>query len=139
VLRSVGYLGVPLPGLPFDSGRGIVANREGRVLKDGEVWPGVYAAGWIKRGATGVVGTNKGDAAHTVANMLEDLAALPARDYASVERSAIDALLQERQVRVVSWEGWRRIDRAERERGKAAGKVREKLIRIGELLEAAGA
>lgn len=139
VIRAVGYFGVPLEGLPFDSRRGIVPNREGRVTgDDGQALPGLYVAGWIKRGATGVVGTNKADAAATVARMLEDFGALPARDAASVSRDAIDALLRERGVRVVDWEAWKRIDLAERERGKACGKVRDKLTTVDELLEAAG-
>ncbi len=139
VIRAVGYFGVPLEGLPFDGKRGVVPNREGRVIDDdGFAMPGLYVAGWIKRGATGVVGTNKGDAAATVARMLEDLRGLPARDAASVSRDAIDALLRGRGVRVVDWEGWKRIDRAERERGKAIGKVREKLTSVDDLLAAAG-
>ena len=139
VLRSVGYRGVVIPGLPFDEERGIVPNVDGRVLRQSQFVPGVYVAGWIKRGATGVVGTNKGDAATTVARMVEDLPMLPARDGAIVARAAIDAVLASRRARVVSWDGWKRIDRAERERGRGAGKVREKLTGIEELLAAAGA
>jgi len=138
VLRSVGYLGVPIPGLPFDARRGIVPNSEGRVLADSGVLAGVYVAGWIKRGASGVVGTNKGDAASTVTRMLEDLPQLPQRDAAVVSRDAVDALLSARGVRVVTWEDWKRIDVAERERGGAAGKVREKFTRVDEMLKAAG-
>ncbi|HXC50699.1 MAG TPA: FAD-dependent oxidoreductase [Candidatus Limnocylindrales bacterium] len=138
VLRSVGYRGLPLAGLPFDEERGIIANAGGRVLDGGVIVPGLYVSGWIKRGATGVVGTNKGDAAATVANMLEDAATTPARDAASVSRGAIDRVLGERGIRVVTWDGWKRIDRVERERGAATGKVREKLTDIEACLEAAG-
>ena len=139
VLRSVGYLGVPLAGLPFDAKRGVIPNSEGRVLDGAGVRPGVYVAGWIKRGASGVVGTNKHDAAYTVASMLEDLPGLPPRDAQAVCRDAIDALLRERGVRVVTWEGWKRIDRCERERGQDTGKVREKFTTVEGLLAAAEA
>jgi ferredoxin/flavodoxin---NADP+ reductase len=139
VLRSVGYRGVPLAGLPFDEERGIIANAAGRVLKDGVILPRFYAAGWIKRGATGVVGTNKGDAAATVALMIEDIASLPPREAAAVSRDAIDRLLDARGIRSVSWEGWKRMDRIERERGAEAGKLREKLIDVDEALAIAGA
>jgi ferredoxin--NADP+ reductase len=139
VLRSVGYRGLPLAGLPFDEERGIIANHAGRVLQDGVIVPGVYVAGWIKRGATGVVGTNKGDAAATVAGMVEDLAAMTPRDAAAVSRAAIDSLLQLRGVRFVTWDGWKRIDRTERERGQASGKLREKLTDLDAALQAAGA
>lgn len=138
VLRSVGYRGVALPGLPFDDGRGTVPNQDGRVLHRGSVMPRVYVAGWIKRGASGVVGTNKGDAAATVARMLEDVAALEPRDGAVVARAAIDRVLAERRVRVVTWEAWKRIDVREHERGAAAGKVRDKLTTVEDLLAAAG-
>lgn len=139
VVHSVGYRGVPVPGLPFDDAHGTIPNAEGRVTDNGAVVPGVYVAGWIKRGANGVVGTNKGDAAATVTRMLEDNEGREPRDAAKVARPAIDALLRERGVRVVTWEGWKAIDQVERERGKAAGKVREKLTSFDELLAAAGA
>jgi len=138
VLRSVGYRGVPLAGLPFDEERGIIANAGGRVLDDGAILPRVYVAGWIKRGATGVVGTNKGDAAATVALMLEDAPALERRGMDEVGRDVIDRLLALRGIRAVTWDAWKRIDRLERERGAASGKVREKLVEIATLLEAAG-
>lgn len=137
VLRSVGYRGVALEGLPFDQSRGIVPNVEGRVQRGSDTLAGVYVAGWIKRGASGVVGTNKGDAAATVVRMIEDLGTLPAKEAAAVSRTAIDQLLRERGVEVVCWEGWKRIDQCERERGSSVGKPREKLIRTAEMLAAA--
>jgi ferredoxin--NADP+ reductase len=133
VLRSIGYLGVPIPGLPFDEKRGLVPNVEGRVESAASR---VYVAGWIKRGASGVVGTNKGDAASTVLRMLEDVPSLDAREPAAVSRSAVDAMLAARDVEVVHWHGWKRIDSRERERGAALGKVREKLTVVRELLDA---
>lgn len=139
VVHSVGYRGVPVPGLPFEDAHGTIPNAEGRVTDCGAVLPNLYVAGWIKRGANGVVGTNKGDAAATVTRMLEDNAGRESRPAAEVSRAVIDELLRERGVRVVTWEGWKAIDRVERERGKAAGKVREKLTSFDELLAAAGA
>lgn len=139
VVHSVGYRGVPVPGLPFDDAHGTIPNVDGRIVDGGTVTPGLYAAGWIKRGASGVVGTNKSDAAATVARMVEDLAGLPARPAAEVARSVFDELLRTRGLRVVTWEGWKAIDRVERERGKAEGKVREKLTAFDDLLAAAGA
>lgn len=138
VLRSVGYRGAALPGLPFNEERAVVPNTDGRVLHGSQVWPGVYVAGWIKRGATGVVGTNKGDAAATVARMMEDLPGQTVRPAAEVARAAIDAVLAQRGIRVVTWEAWKRIDKCERERGAAAGKPREKFTDVDEMLAAAG-
>jgi ferredoxin/flavodoxin---NADP+ reductase len=103
LVRSIGYRGVALPSVPFDEERGLIPNREGRVTDgpDGGVVPGLYVAGWIKRGPTGVIGTNKKDAQQTVAHMLEDLAdALPHREHTA---QAIDALLAERGVRVATY------------------------------------
>lgn len=139
VVHSIGYRGVPVPGLPFDDAHGTIPNVEGRVTDGGVVVPGLYVAGWIKRGASGVVGTNKGDAAATITRLVEDLEGLAARGAAAVARSVIDGLLRSRGARVVSWEGWKAIDLVERERGKAAGKVREKLTSFEDLLAAAGA
>jgi ferredoxin--NADP+ reductase len=96
----------------------------------------VYVAGWIKRGASGVVGTNKGDAASTVVRMLEDAPSLGARDRSVVAREAIDSLLAGRRIEVVHWHGWKRIDERERERGTALGKIREKFTAVHELVDA---
>jgi ferredoxin/flavodoxin---NADP+ reductase len=137
VLRSVGYLGVGIAGLPFDERRGVIPNDGGRALgDDGAPLPGVYTAGWIKRGPSGVIGTNKKDATETVACLLADHEAglVP-----SVGASAadVDALLAERGVEVVSHEGWRRIDAAERAAGEPQGRPRRKLCSWDALLAAA--
>jgi ferredoxin/flavodoxin---NADP+ reductase len=140
VLRSVGYRAVPLPGVPFDERRFILPNEGGRVLApDGEPLPGVYAVGWIKRGPTGILGTNKRDAEETVACLAEDLAsgALPAPEGSG--REEIDALLAERKPDLVSVDGWRAIDADELRRGHAAERPRVKLASREELLAAAGA
>jgi ferredoxin--NADP+ reductase len=138
VFRSVGYRGVPVPGLPFDEKQGIVPNRDGRVLRNGEPLPGLYVAGWIKRGPSGVIGTNKSDAAATVQKMVEDLAGFTAEasPHEGNEKGRIDALLEGRKVRVVSWADWKRLDRIEKERGAASGKVRDKLTRLADVLAA---
>src|SRR6185312_1003221 len=97
VLRSVGYRAVPLPGVPFEERRFVLPNERGRVhTPEGEPLPGVYAVGWIKRGPTGILGTNKRDAEETVDRLVEDLRAdaLPEPPRPAAEQ--IDALLAER-------------------------------------------
>ena len=139
VLRSVGYRAVPLPGVPFEERRFVLPNERGRVrTPDGAPLPGVYTVGWIKRGPTGILGTNKRDAEETVACLVEDLGngALAGGDG---EREPIDALLAERGVDVVTVEGWRTIDRHERDSGRDAGRPRVKLASRAELLDAAHA
>ncbi len=133
VFRSVGYRGVALPGVPYDDRTGTIPNAEGRV-GDGRVIPGLYCAGWIKRGPTGVIGTNKKDATQTVEHVLEDARAgrLPARS-----DGTIDELLTERGVDVVMYAGWEAIDRVERAAGDAQGRPRVKLASWEELLAAA--
>ena len=135
VFRSVGYRGVGIPGVPFDARAGTVPNQNGRVLgADGSAIPGVYCAGWIKRGPTGVIGTNKKDAAETVEHLLEDARAgrLPASG-----EGTIDDLLGERDVQVVTYPGWEAIDALERARGEEQGRPRVKLCTWDELLAAA--
>ncbi|MFN2469516.1 MAG: FAD-dependent oxidoreductase [Gaiellaceae bacterium] len=137
VFRSVGYKGVAITELPFDERGGTMPNRDGRVLgTDGLPLPGVYSAGWIKRGPTGVIGTNKKDATETVEQLLEDARAgrLP-----TPERPAPDAafeLLAERGVEAVTYAGWETLDAAEREAGAPRGKPRVKLVTWGDLLAA---
>jgi ferredoxin--NADP+ reductase len=132
VFRSVGYRGVPLPELPFDERRGTLLHEGGRVVGA----PGVYCAGWIKRGPTGIIGTNKKDATETIALLLED-----ART-GRIERKAppperVEALLAERGVSVVMYTGWVGIDEVERAAGEKLGRPRVKLRTWDELLEAA--
>jgi ferredoxin--NADP+ reductase len=135
VFRSVGYHGIALPGVPFDEGAGTMPNRDGRVLGvDGELIPGLYCAGWIKRGPTGVIGTNKKDATETVDLLLEDAraGALPT----SNDDRPLEALLVERGIEVVSYPGWAAIDALERARGEAQGRPRVKLCTWPELIAA---
>jgi ferredoxin--NADP+ reductase len=132
VFRSVGYHGVELPGVPFDPASGTIPNERGRVS------PGVYCAGWIKRGPTGVIGTNKKDAAETVETLLEDAAAGRLEPKPDATAAAVDALLFERGVDVVEYDGWMAIDEAERTAGEKSGRPRVKLCSWDELLAAAG-
>ncbi|MBA2383456.1 MAG: FAD-dependent oxidoreductase, partial [Actinobacteria bacterium] len=128
VFRSVGYHGVPLRGVPFDERRGTIPNEGGRVE------PGLYCAGWIKRGPSGVIGTNKKDATETVALLLEDArrGLLPERGDGTLEE-----LLAERGVEPVLYAGWELIDAAERAAGEPHGRPRIKLSTWDELLAAA--
>lgn len=120
VVRSVGYRGVALDGVPFDGRRNVIPNVEGRVMDaDGVPVPGLYVAGWIKRGPTGIIGTNKKDAAATVAALLEDLEAR-----GSTGGPGIEPLLRDRGVDVVAFDGWTAIDAAERALGASRGRDR---------------
>jgi ferredoxin--NADP+ reductase len=138
VFRSVGYRGVGLPEVPFEERRGTIRNEGGRVVADdGEHLARVYCAGWIKRGPTGIIGTNKKDASETVALLLEDVEAgrLVHQEQATPE--AVEALLEERGVRAVLYPGWTSIDELERAAGEKLGRPRVKLRTWDELLEAA--
>ena len=138
VFRSIGYRGVGLPDLPFDERRGTLRNDCGRVLgDDSDPVPRVYCAGWIKRGPTGIIGTNKKDAMETVALLLEDVheGRVAHKEEASAE--APETLLAERGVRAVLYAGWTSIDELERAAGEKLGRPRVKLRTWDELLEAA--
>lgn len=135
VLRSVGYRGLPLQGVPFDEDEGVIPNDAGRVVQDGVTVPGLYVAGWIKRGPTGVIGTNKSDANETVTSLLADAGSLPRAS--ERDPQAVHALLAGRGVQVVPWQGWCAIDLAEAERGRVQGRERVKIVDRSELLAAA--
>jgi len=133
VIRSVGYRGVALDGVPFDARRNVVPNIAGRVVDaDGTPVAGLYVAGWIKRGPTGIIGTNKKDAAATVASLLEDLG-----DDEGAGGDGVVALLAERGVDVVTLEGWASIDAAERALGATRGRERTTIHERGSLITAA--
>jgi ferredoxin--NADP+ reductase len=132
VVRSVGYRGEALAGVPFDDRRNVIPNVEGRVVDEaGTPIPGLYVAGWIKRGPTGIIGTNKKDAAATVASLLADLDGRPAAG------AGIGDLLAGRGVQVVDLEGWRAIDAAERALGAERGRDRTTLHERETLVAAA--
>jgi ferredoxin/flavodoxin---NADP+ reductase len=133
VFRSVGYRGVGLPEVPFDERRGTIANEGGRVLGAART----YCAGWIKRGPTGIIGTNKKDAMETVARLLEDIEEGHIVHNQEATPEAVEALLDERGVRAVLYAGWSSIDELERTAGEKLGRPRVKLRTWDELLEAA--
>ena len=140
VFRSIGYKGVPIEGVPFDQSRGVIPNEEGRVVDGGDQVPGLYAVGWIKRGPSGVIGTNKKDAQETATNLLADLSVgkVPEAPL-TAEREATPALLAERCPEHVTYSGWEAIDAAEVERGKPLGRPRVKFCTTDELVEASKA
>jgi ferredoxin/flavodoxin---NADP+ reductase len=146
VFRAIGYRGIPLPGVPFDERRGVIPNDAGRVTdpNSGAARPGEYVVGWIKRGPTGVIGTNKRDAQQTVDAILADLAARSngtgaARSPEHPDAESIERVLRSRKPDLVPYEGWLEIDRHERERGEREGRPRVKLTRIDEMLRVAAA
>jgi len=136
VFRSVGYRALPLNGVPFDERHAVIPNERGRVqaTAGGAMVPGSYVAGWIKRGPSGVIGTNKPDAVETVGCLLEDAdrGALP--DPMSPDPEAIVALLASRGVDVVSWRDWQTLDAQECGAGATRGAPREKITDTGEML-----
>ncbi|HVF77346.1 MAG TPA: FAD-dependent oxidoreductase [Solirubrobacteraceae bacterium] len=141
VLRSVGYRAVPLPQVPFDERSYVLPNARGRVLgPEREPLPGVYTVGWIKRGPTGILGTNKRDAEETVGCFVEDLAAGRLPTPANAARDQLDALLAERRPDIVTVDGWRAIARHELEGGRRERRPRVKIAAREDLLDvAAGA
>jgi ferredoxin--NADP+ reductase len=139
VIRSVGYRGTALDEVPFDSGRNVIPHTDGRVERDGVTVPGEYVAGWIKRGPTGIIGTNKKDAVQTVASLLADAVAGTLPGPATPTAEAVDALLTERGVEVVTTAGWRSIDAAERALGATRGRDRTTIHDTADLLAAARA
>ena len=140
VFRSVGYRGVPLPGVPFNESWGVILNDKGRVLDPDTKQPivGEYAAGWIKRGPTGVIGTNKPDAAETVECMFEDLARGAVLEPTRPEAAAAEALVRQRQPNYVSYTDWLKLNEIEVARGRAQGRPRVKLTSVEEMLAALG-
>ncbi len=137
LFRSIGYRGRPMPGLPFDDQKGLIPNDAGRITQNDNPLPGLYVTGWIKRGPTGIIGTNRADSVATVQSLLEDLETLDT----GTNKSGADGvckLLQSRNVRYVSFKEWEKIDQSEIDRGKAKGKPREKYTRIDEMLELLG-
>ena len=138
VFRSVGYRGVGLPELPFEERRGTIRNELGRVVDtDGRHVAQSYCAGWIKRGPTGIIGTNKKDATETVAQLLEDVRSGRVAHREEATPDAVEALLAERDTRTVMYPGWTSIDELERAAGEKLGRPRVKLRTWDELLEAA--
>ena len=136
VFRSIGYLGEALPGVPFNPQWGVIPNKTGRVLtsEGGQVIPRLYTAGWIKRGPSGVIGTNKACAVETVRAMLDDFQSGALNHTELPEGSDILGFLSGKGVRVVSFSDWKKLDAEEVSRGQAEGRPRKKLTRVEEML-----
>lgn len=132
VFRAVGYRAEPLPGVPFDRGNDTVPHREGRVLDDGEVSPGEYVTGWAKRGPTGVIGTNKSDAAETVRSLFADADRLGSA--ARPDPGDMTRLLESRGADYVDWSGWLRLDTHEVDLGRTEGRERIKVPDLATML-----
>jgi len=140
VFRSVGYRGVAIPGLPFHDVWGLVPNEQGRVIDPDTETPltGIYVTGWIKRGPSGVIGTNKPDAVETVRAMLEDVAAGGSLQPQRPDPESISELVAERRPEFFSYEDWKRLDELEIDRGKSQGRPRVKFTSVPEMLSQLG-
>jgi ferredoxin/flavodoxin---NADP+ reductase len=136
VLRSIGYRGKPVDDVPFDERRGLIRNAGGRVCDEGgAAHTGEYVVGWIKRGPSGVIGTNKKDSADTVAKIVEDRDAGKLNTPAITDPEAIAAFYAERAPDAVTWAGWQAIDAHEKAAGEPHGRPRVKLVRLADLFE----
>jgi ferredoxin--NADP+ reductase len=140
VFRSVGYRGVALADMPFDERRGVIPNDKGRVLDVESSGPvtGLYVTGWIKRGPSGVIGTNKPDSVETVASMLADLEQGAHWTPSEPEAGAVEALVVARQPFALTYADWRRLDALECSSGEACGRPRLKFASLEEMLAALG-
>ncbi len=133
LFRSIGYRGVAMPGVPFHKSWGVFPNENGRITENESVVPQMYTAGWIKRGPTGIIGTNRACAVETVKLLLEDVPKLDNGD-SKAGRTRIYNLLDERKVRYINYDQWKQIDHLEVERGEAKQKPREKITSVEEML-----
>jgi ferredoxin/flavodoxin---NADP+ reductase len=137
IVTAVGYRADPISGMPYDAATGVIANDAGRVLgPDGTVIPGVYVAGWVKRGPRGVIGTNRACAAETVGQLLADFDAGKLTGDVATPKG-LGALLVQRGATPLTWEQWQNIDAEERRRGAETGRPRMKFVDIAEMLTAA--
>ncbi|AJE44152.1 FAD-dependent oxidoreductase [Streptomyces nodosus] len=140
VYRAVGYLSDSLPKLPWDLASGTVPDAGGRVVEEsGGHLQSTYVTGWIRRGPVGLIGHTKGDANETVAHLLDDRANGRLHTPVSPAPEAVDAFLAERNVRFTTWEGWHRLDAAEKALGAEQGRERVKIVEREEMLGASGA
>ena len=138
IFRSIGYKGVEVPGVPFDARRGVIPNAQGRVIDPDQTQTvtGEYVVGWIKRGPSGIIGTNKPDAVATVNLMIDDLDAGKTLAPSDPSRASIDALLKDRDVEVVTFADWLVLDEIEQGRGKTQNRPRVKFSRVEDMLQA---
>jgi ferredoxin--NADP+ reductase len=138
VFRAIGYRGIKVPGVPFEPRKGIVPNKQGRVIDpdSGQPIVGEYVVGWAKRGPSGIIGTNKKDAVETVKNMLADVNQIVPVDEAYASPQAAEAFIRQQQAQYVSFEDWLLLDNMETEKGQASGRPRVKFCDVQEMLEA---
>ncbi len=135
VFRSIGYKGVPIEGVPFDDKRGIIPNTDGRVTDiNGTIEPGLYTAGWIKRGPSGIIGTNRADSVATIKSLTDDLES-NTDSAQKPDDEALVKLLQNKGINYVSFADWKKIDTDEISRGEPKGKPREKYTYVQEMLD----
>jgi len=134
LFRSVGYRGVAIEGVPFDEKKGVFSNQGGRIVDNNTVVPGLYATGWIKRGPSGIIGTNKPDSTETVGKLFEDVPKLTV--CSKPDTQAVIAFLKKKKVCFVTFADWKKIDAVEIARGTALGKPREKFVRVEQMLKA---
>ncbi|MDI3417676.1 FAD-dependent oxidoreductase [Streptomyces luteolus] len=140
VYRAVGYLSDELAKLPWDVTSGTVPDEGGRVIEDGGThMSSTYVTGWIRRGPVGLIGHTKGDANETVANLLEDHAEGRLQSPSEPAPEAVEAFLGERGVRYTTWDGWYKLDAAEKALGEPQGRDRVKIVEREEMLDASGA
>ncbi len=132
LFRSVGYRGVPIAGVPFQEPSGTFPNKDGRIMKDEKAVQGLYCVGWIKRGPSGVIGTNKPDSGATVDSLCQDLPSLT--PCAVTDPAAIVQFLKTKGVNYVDFARWKKIDAVEIERGTKVGKPREKFVKVNDML-----
>ncbi|MEP7200376.1 MAG: FAD-dependent oxidoreductase, partial [Chloroflexota bacterium] len=138
IFRAIGYKGLPMPGVPYDTRSGTIPNQQGRVMdpQTKQILPGEYVVGWAKRGPTGVIGTNKADAAETVKLLLHDVPTItPVADVAADPQAFVN-FLRRQQPSYVTYADWQRLDRIEVERGKPQGRPRVKFAQVEEMLDA---
>jgi len=136
LFRSVGYRGTPIPEVPFRDDWGIIPNEDGRVTDGGKPVEGLYTAGWIKRGPSGIIGTNKPCSIATVANLVADLPTLS--PCPNPDRESVRECLAQKGIKVVDYDAWKKIDTAEIERGATKGKPRDKFVTVDDMLAVAG-
>jgi len=135
LFRSVGYRGRPIPGVPFGFAAGVLRNVAGCLVSDADIrQPGLYATGWIKRGATGIIGTNRADSIETVRTLVADLPLLELTD--KLGAFGLETQLAAAKHNIVSYNGWQQIDQAEISAGRSKGKPREKMTRIDQMFAA---
>ena len=133
LFRSIGYRGVPLDGVPFHDAWGVIPNEKGRVVENEVVVPQLYTAGWIKRGPSGIIGTNKACANETIAELLQDLENLDSKKK-KLGLKKIYEILDNKKVRYINFIEWEVIDEQEIHNGKPKGKPREKFTYTDEML-----